>query len=164
VEDILPTVPYYVAVTAFDFGSPGAGLSALESDPLNNFVVEYPLLSADTVELYDLETYVYPNPYRLDGDYAAAGYENRDGSQPPDRSHRIHFANLPRRCTISIFSLDGDLVRTWEHDYPDGGPGSMHDSWDLISRNTQAVVSGIYYWVVDEPGGRSQIGKLVIIK
>jgi hypothetical protein len=39
----------------------------------------------------------------------------------------------------------------------------MHDSWDLITRNTQAVVSGVYYWTVEGADGRVQIGKLVII-
>jgi hypothetical protein len=163
-DDILPTVAYHVAVTAFDFGSPGAGLTALEGSPYNNMVAEYPQTSADTAEAYQLDVYVYPNPYRGDGNYALKGFENRDRSMPPARSRLIHFSNLPRVCTISIFSLDGDLVRRWEHNYPDGGPGSMHDTWDLISRNTQAVVSGIYYWTVEDKNGRTQIGKLVIIK
>jgi len=35
--------------------------------------------------------------------------------------------------------------------------------WDLISLNTQAVVSGIYLFSV-ESEGRVQIGKIVIVK
>jgi hypothetical protein len=35
--------------------------------------------------------------------------------------------------------------------------------WDLISRNVQAVTSGIYIWRVDSELG-TQTGKLVIIK
>jgi hypothetical protein len=35
--------------------------------------------------------------------------------------------------------------------------------WDLVTRNTQAVTSGIYIWRVDSRLG-SQVGKLVIIK
>jgi hypothetical protein len=99
----------------------------------------------------------------VDGDYSARGFENRNRNLPTERARRINFANLPRQCTISIYSLDGDLVRSWEHDYPEGGPASMHDSWDLITRNTQAAVSGLYYWVV-ESEDRTQIGKLVIIR
>jgi len=163
-DDILPTVPYYVAVTAFDFGSPGAGLTALETSPLSNMIMEYPLTASDSAAAEGSGAYVYPNPYVDDGDYAARGYENRDRSLAPDRARRIHFANLPHQCTITVYSLDGDLIRQWEHDYPEGGPGSMHDSWDLISRNTQAVVSGIYYWTVQDRQGNSQIGKLVIIR
>ncbi|MBN1212168.1 MAG: hypothetical protein JXA92_06275 [candidate division Zixibacteria bacterium] len=162
-EDILPTVPYYVSVTAFDFGSPNAGLDALETKPVNNMVIEYPLTPADTVEAKDLDVYVYPNPYRIDGNYYELGFEGRDSEYKiPDRMRRIHFANLPRVCKISIYSLDGDLIREIDHNYPQGGPGSMHDTWDLITRNTQRVVSGIYYYVV-ESETRTQIGKFVII-
>jgi len=161
--DILPTVPYYVSVTAFDFGSPKAGLDALETKPVNNMVIEYPLTAADTVEAKDLDVYVYPNPYRIDGNYYARGFEGRDAEYKiPDRMRRIHFANLPKVCKISIYSLDGDLIREIDHNYPDGGPGSMHDTWDLITRNTQRIVSGIYYYVV-ESETRTQIGKFVII-
>ena len=71
--------------------------------------------------------------------------------------------NLPRICTISIYSLDGDRVDRFEHNFPEGGPQAMHDEWDMITRNTQIPVSGLYYWVV-ESSTRTQIGKLVIIK
>jgi hypothetical protein len=33
----------------------------------------------------------------------------------------------------------------------------------MITRNTQRIVTGIYYWVVEEPNGNTQIGKFVII-
>ena len=36
-------------------------------------------------------------------------------------------------------------------------------AWDLISRNTQAVVSGIYLYSVESAQG-TQVGKFVIIK
>ena len=163
INDLLPTVPYYVAVTTFDFGSPISGLPALETIPINNMIAEYPQISVDTVEAYNLDAYVYPNPYRIDSDYDGRGFENRLGADPVERARRINFANLPRVCTISIYSIDGDLVRQIEHNEPDGGPQSMHESWDMISRNTQAVVSGLYYWVV-ESRERTQIGKLVIIR
>jgi hypothetical protein len=162
IEDIQPTVAYYVSVTAFDFGSPSSGLKALETDQVNNMIREYAQTPADTVEAYNLDAYVYPNPYIADGRYASRGYEDIRGTIP-DRSRRIHFANLPKVCKISIFSLDGDLVREIDHYYPDGGAESQHETWDLITRNTQAVESGIFYWVV-ESEGRTQIGKLLIIK
>lgn len=161
--NLLPTVPYYVAVTAFDFGSPSSGLASLETKPINNFVRELPLTPADSVEKHGLDAYVYPNPYRVDGAYSERGFENRYGSLIPERARLINFVNLPKVCTISIFSLDGDLVRQIDHNYPNGGPGSMHETWDLITRNTQAVVSGLYLWVI-ESDQRTQIGKLVVIK
>ncbi|MFZ5980247.1 MAG: hypothetical protein ACOYVF_06400 [Candidatus Zixiibacteriota bacterium] len=163
-ENILPTIAYYVSVTAFDFGSPIAGLKALETKPVNNMIVEYPLTPSDSVEAKNLDVYVYPNPYRIDGNYFEDGFEGRDDTYKiPDRIRRIHFANLPKVCKIYIFSLDGDLVRELDHNYPDGGPQSMHDTWDLITRNTQRAVTGIYYFVV-ESSTRTQIGKFVIIR
>jgi len=162
-ENVLPTVPYYMAVTAFDYGAPSSGLAPQETKPINNSIVEYPLDPVEAVEEEQLDVFIYPNPYRIDGDYSSRGFENRSRNLAPERARRINFANLPRQCTISIYSLDGDLVRSWKHDFPEGGATSMHDTWDLITRNTQAAVSGLYYWVV-ESEDRTQIGKLVIIR
>jgi hypothetical protein len=164
IDSLLPSVPYNVAVTCFDFGSPLVELTALETDPTNNTVVAYPQATADTVEAYGLDVYVYPNPYRIDGHYRALGFEGRlEPERPADRVRAIHFANLPAKCTISIYSLDGDLIKKIIHDKNPSGTLSSHNQWDLISHNNQAVVSGLYYYVV-ESEGRTQIGKLAIIK
>ena len=164
VDNLLPSISYCVAVTAFDFGSPSSGLEALETKPENNFIEEFPQHSPEEVLASELDVFVYPNPYRLDAGYAEAGFENRRRDIPdPERGRRVHFSNLPPVCTISIFSLDGDLIRQLDHNYPEAGPGSMHDSWDLITRNSQTVVSGLYYWVVESPE-RTQVGKLAIVK
>ncbi|MEA3296499.1 MAG: hypothetical protein U9R56_01385, partial [candidate division Zixibacteria bacterium] len=80
-----------------------------------------------------------------------------------ERARSICFVNLPPKCRISIFSLDGDLVRSMEHDEPEGSPIASVHRWDVISRNTESVVSGLYYWVVESEYG-NQIGKLVILK
>ncbi|MDZ4722638.1 MAG: hypothetical protein SGI97_01840 [candidate division Zixibacteria bacterium] len=162
-SDLLASIPYTIAVTAFDFGSPLVGLASLETSPTTNSITEYPQTSADTVEALDLDAYVYPNPYRSDGGYVEDGYESRRVNQTGDRSGRLHFANLPSVCTISIFSIDGDLIREIDHNFPDGGPSSMHETWDMVTRNTQKVVSGIYYFVV-ESRDKHQIGKFTIIR
>ena len=50
------------------------------------------------------------------------------------------------------------------HDRDPADPNSTHDTWDMITRNTQSVVSGLYYWTVENTEtGDVQIGKLVII-
>ena len=41
-------------------------------------------------------------------------------------------------------------------------PQSMHEIWDVITRNTQVPVSGIYYYSVESEYG-NQVGKIVII-
>ncbi len=164
IENLLPTVPYWVSVTAFDFGHPPKNLDALESYPRQN-MVEVMAVDQEPEVLAGgkLNVYCYPNPYRIDGNYRGRGLENRGNELPVSRSGTIYFANLPDRCTISIYTLDGDLVRRIEHDEPEGsGTASVH-RWNLITRNTMWVVSGLYYWVVESAYG-SQIGKLVIIK
>lgn len=171
IKNLLPTVPYFVSVTTFDFGSPIAGLKALETDPINNSIFEYPNLPVDSVLSNNLDIYVYPNPYLGDAQYRVRGLEGindfghrvSQGDRANDRVQRIHFANLPPYCTIKIFSLDGDLVRELLHDVDPSAPSASHDTWDLISRNTQLVVSGLYYWVV-ESNDRTQMGKMVIIR
>lgn len=165
ITDLLPTVPYWVNVTTFDYGSPTSGLAALETNPTVISKVTYPLESVDAVVDQGLKVFVYPNPYRVDSEYRAHGFEGRGlDKYDDDRVRRIHFANLPPKCTITIFSLDGDLVRQIEHDVAQSDPLANHDSWDLITRNTQTAVSGLYYWTVERPDGDTQIGKLVIIK
>jgi hypothetical protein len=152
-----------VAVTAFDYGSRKIALTSLESSPSLNAVQAYALPSSDGVEERGLSVIVYPNPYRIDGGYASAGYENRDRTKSAERARSIHFANLPKICTIRIFTLSGDLVDQIDHYCPEGGPESQHERWDLISRNTQAVVTGIYIYHVSSDMGE-QLGKFVVIK
>ncbi|MBD3402980.1 hypothetical protein GF420_08790 [candidate division GN15 bacterium] len=165
IDELLPTVPYYVSVTAFDFGSPAEGLAPLETSRTLTAVEAYPAGTSDQLgdELPDV--YIYPNPYRIDDDYIGKGYEGRNPRFfIPDRLRRIHFVNLPLRCTVRIFSLDGDLIREFEHDKSASDPTAHHNEWNLISRNTQMIVSGIYYWSVeDHETGRVQTGKLVVI-
>lgn len=163
-EDILPTIPYYVNVTALDHAHPELGLAGLEGDPAAFPKAVYPLPSSEVIAREDLKVFVYPNPYRGDADYRARHYEGRllDDIME-DRTRLIHFANLPRKCTISIFSLDGDLIRQLKHDVDPLDYLANHDTWNLINRNMQLVVSGLYYWVVEDENGNSQIGKLVVI-
>ena len=162
-ENIEPSRPYFVSVTAFDFGSRKIALSSLESARSLNVVEVYPLPSTEIVRNKGLSVQVFPNPYRIDAGYAAAGYENRDRTRSVERSRAIHFFNLPETCTIRIFTLAGDLVKRIDHNFPGGGPTAQEESWDLISRNTQSVVTGIYLYQVSSDMGE-QIGKIVIIK
>jgi hypothetical protein len=170
---LLPGQLYYIGVTAFDYGSPGE-LTSLETLPFRNYVAEYAANTNTVIEQQGLDVIVYPNPWRIDGNYQDEGFEGRDYVDGPnkghvvaqdaseDRTRSIHFLNLPNKCTIRIFTIDGDLVREIEHDYPKDTPRSMHERWDVISRNTQTAVSGIYYYSVESDYG-NQIGKIVII-
>jgi hypothetical protein len=159
IENLLPTVSYWINVTAFDYGSPISGLASLETSVTNGAQEVYAQSSWDDIQAEDLKVYVYPNPYRLDGDYLVRGFEGRvESDLPHDRTRTIHFANLPPLCIIRIFTIDGDLVREIRHN-----DGTTHGEWNMITRNTQMVVSGLYYWTVESANGEVQMGKLAII-
>jgi hypothetical protein len=158
--DAFPGEPLYFAVTAYDVGNPQTGLSSLEGSKQSNAVWVYAFDEPEVVEKKGSGVIVYPNPYRIDGSYYPE-YEKGDGNF----DKRLRFLNLPTQCTIRIYTLDGDLVRTLEHDKQEGDLNATYHYWDLVSRNTQAVVSGIYLFCVeDKKTGETQVGKFVIIK
>ncbi|MFH1686883.1 MAG: hypothetical protein ABIE70_05105 [bacterium] len=164
INDLLPNVPYWVSVSAFDFGHPPKDLEPLESAPIQN-AVEVFAADQGAAVLADghLNVYCYPNPYRIDGNYASRGLENRSDETWAERARAIWFANLPNECTVSIYTLDGDLVDRLEHNEPPGSGTASREAWDLINRNNEAIVTGLYYWVVESPYGQ-QIGKVAVIK
>lgn len=164
IEDLLPSVPYWVSVSAFDFGNPAKDLEPMESTPTVNAVEAFAVeTQPEVLENGSLNVHCYPNPYRIDAGYSARGFENRMDDRWGERARAIWFANLPDRCTISIYTLDGDLVERIEHDKPASSGTASIESWDLINRNHEIVMSGLYYWVVESSFG-AQIGKLAIIK
>ncbi len=150
--------------TAFDFGSPKFGLGPLETSIPLYAQKMYPLMDSVNYESEELQVFIYPNPYRIDAGYRERRYEARTREDRPEyRTRELNFENLPAKCTIGIYTLDGDLVREIYHDMPESDPNHTHDSWDMITRNTQEPVSGLYYWVIEASDGRTQIGKLVLI-
>lgn len=164
ITGLLPTVPYYVSVTAFDFGSPKVGLQPLESAKLLGLQSAYPASSVDQLDGTLPPVYIYPNPYRVDGGYRDGGWEGRGHPEKiNDRVRAIHFVNVPSKCTIRIHTLDGDLVRELRHDVDPSDPKANHATWDMINRNVQMIVSGLYYWSVEDENGKTQIGTLVVL-
>jgi hypothetical protein len=160
-DDLLPSVPWYFSVTAFDFGDPSHNIEPLESSPIANSVETWAISDASYVLREDLQVMVYPNPYIGDGSYIDAGYEDPNRTGFVDHERRIHFLNLPPSCTVRIYTISGDHVRDIEH------PGyySSNDSkltWDMRSSNNELVTSGIYLFVVESDWG-TQIGKIVVI-
>ncbi|MCP4633029.1 MAG: hypothetical protein GY855_08880 [candidate division Zixibacteria bacterium] len=167
---VLSSVPYFYSITAFDYGDPRTALSPLESSKAINMT---PVYAIDGFDKITDDVYVFPNPYILGpgGSYRADGWE--DLNLDPAYSQRIYFANIPPGdVIIRIFTLDGDLVDKIEitNNATNADNASWLEynsqpivSWDLISRNTQSIVSGLYMFSVDSDRGR-QIGKFVIIK
>lgn len=160
VSNLSETVGMYFAVTAYDYGNPVTNLSPLESSPTINAIYTYAIAEAGQSD----KVYVYPNPYKITdvGYYLDQRYEDPDQSGNTQLDRRIWFSGFSAKSTIRIFTLDGDLVRQLEYDPAVNSNPVI--SWDLISRNTQAVVSGIYIYAIESDNGYKQLGKIAIIK
>jgi hypothetical protein len=164
IPNLLPTMQYFVNVTAFDYGDPNSKTEPLESSKNLNIRTAYALGDSSQLASTLPPVYIYPNPYYGDGRYRNAGYEGRGDERIDDRVRRIHFVNVPAKCTVRILTLDGDLVKEIPHDYAPTDGLAHHETWDMINKNTQTVTSGLYYWSVEGEDGKVQIGKLVIIR
>lgn len=89
---------------------------------------------------------VVPNPY-----YGYTGYErNRLDT-------RVKFTNLPNRATITIYSLDGTLIRKIEHVNSEATTQGYED-WDIRNMKGLQIASGMYLIHVKAEG----IGETVI--
>ena len=124
----------------------------IQSEPGNNFQVTMPAPMAQTAEMrarMGSNIYVFPNPATRE---ALAEFQKQPSSLDDPTGERIMFTNLPAAVnTITIYTAGGDLVDTVYHDGNNDG-GSV--SWNLVSRNGQEVVSGIYLYVVRSDDGQ----------
>jgi endo-alpha-1,4-polygalactosaminidase (GH114 family) len=75
----------------------------------------------------------------------------------------VKFIHLPRRCTIRVFTLSGDLITTIDYEAPPDQPDKGEVSWNLLSASNRALASGVYVYAVESDFGR-QIGKFVLIR
>ncbi|TMQ72724.1 MAG: hypothetical protein E6K80_01995 [Candidatus Eisenbacteria bacterium] len=159
---------YFAAVTSYDTGDPN--IESLESGFAQNEVMA---VTGPAPGERGGGVTVFPNPYRVEASWDR-------GAQA--RDHYLWFSNLPQQCTLQIFTLAGDLVFTTDFDGAtyDGSnargiftPGTGIRSvlsgttygWDLITRQGQAVASGLYLWAVrDKRTGARQTGKVLIVK
>lgn len=159
--------PVFMAVTAYDNGYPPANLGSLESSIFANSVLVRPASPPDGTA--EKKVRAVPNPYKITADYrdqwALGGWE-ADPQSWTEFDRRMAFTNLPGKCTVRIFTIAGDLVQTIPFE-PEDESEDTFVFWDLISRNGQAVVSGIYLFAVEphaETGGDTEVGKFVILK
>ncbi len=90
---------------------------------------------------------IVPNPY-----IAHASWETKEGIR------KIQFTHLPDVCTIRIYTLAGDLVKTIEHD-----DGTGTEDWDMLSLNQQGIATGVYFYHVQSKYGE-KMGKFAVIK
>lgn len=102
------------------------------------------------------EISVVPNPY-----IAAASWEKRNLNSTGRGERRIDFINLPSQCTIRIYTVAGQLVKTL---YKDSSPTDGTISWNLVSDDGMDVSYGLYLYHVEAPEIGTHIGRFAIIK
>jgi hypothetical protein len=73
----------------------------------------------------------------------------------------MEFRNLPRRCSIRIFTINGELVKELNHD---GNINKGYLSWDLRTKDNLEVAPGLYIFHVESSEIDPYIGKFAIIK
>jgi hypothetical protein len=164
---------YFYSVTATDHARLPAGNdqnidlpvgTGLGGDPSSSFAHTTPGSVAQTAEQRardGLNIYVYPNPATRD---ALEEYQEFYPSGDDPTGVRVTFTNLPRaRNKVSIYTVSGDLVQSLNHD---GSDGVGHISWNLMSRNGQEIVSGIYLYTVESDDSRFEdyVGKFVVVR
>ena len=163
---------YYAAVTAYDIGD--TQIESLESGITQNLLQSVPAPSP--AEAAGRKVTVFPNPYKVEAAWDAGALV---------RDHYLWFANLPERCTIRIYTLSGDLVKSFAFDGATydgssarglfnpgaetalGAPtlsGSLY-AWDLITDQGQAAASGLYLFAIEDAvSGEVQRGKFLVLK
>ena len=91
---------------------------------------------------------VVPNPYY-----------NYNPLESDQFDRIIKFINLPpKRCTIKIFNIAGDLIREMVKD----DISAAEYIWDVSTQNGLPVASGIYVWYIEADGLGSTFGKLIV--
>ncbi len=113
--------------------------------------------TVNTIATNQLENiYVVPDPY-----VASASWEKPLNYSSGRGERRIDFVNLPKKCTIRIFTMSGKLVKTIERD-TQNNVGA--ESWDLTTDDGLTVAFGVYIYHVDAAAIGTKIGKFSLIK
>ena len=115
----------------------------------------HPMSFTDTTEKLNVKA--VPNPYLVRNEW--------------ERHHdfrKLKFINLPNHCTIYIYNLAGDLIKTLTHDATKPNIGGLpnqyggDEDWDLLNTSRQKPAPGVYVFYVDSPEGK-QTGKFALI-
>ncbi len=92
---------------------------------------------------------VVPNPYYAYSDYETTQLDNK-----------VKITNLPRTCSISIYTMEGRLIRKFSKD-----DDVTYLDWDLKNKSNISISSGMYLIHVDVPGvGEHTIKMLAVMR
>lgn len=123
-----------------------------EGFPLYQFSFDNPSVTGDSERLVSVidNINIVPNPY-----YAYSEYETGK------RDNRVKITNLPERCEITIFNMQGALVRNFIKDDP-----LTSVDWDLRNHQGIPIAGGMYIIhvkieVPDENGNMVEYEKIL---
>jgi hypothetical protein len=89
---------------------------------------------------------VVPNPYNAYSEYETGKLDTR-----------IKITNLPEKCFIRIYNVQGRLVKSYDKDSP-----VTYLDWNLNNHANIAVASGVYLIYIDVPGIGERILKAFV--
>ena len=125
------------------------------NEPYKSTLGALPVYEFNTADIYAIsnsqaiakenldKTNIVPNPY-----YGFSEYEQNK------LSNEIKITNLPKTCTVEVYTLDGTLVKILRKDNDD----RTSIAWDLKNEQGITVASGLYIFHVNAPG----IGEKII--
>jgi hypothetical protein len=149
-EKAEPNIPYRYCVTSIDTARNESAMTGYSYYPV----------AADPNPSNNLNTVlVVPNPFRQ-----VSGFNDQSENK------RLAFLNIPSKCTIRIYTLALDLIRTLEHTQDSGLQtwGSAQTKDYMLTDFAQNVMPGIYIYHIEShvPGheGETSVGKFAIIK
>jgi hypothetical protein len=152
-SSVTPGIQYFYYVVAYDDGSQNwqdTGVS-LESGRwycwtgwAPNGVQPKTEAITDASKLNKIR--VVPNPY------SAAG------KKYPGEMDKIVFTGLPGKCTIRIYSSNGNFVHKIEHN-----DGAGKEDWDLRTEFNQYIVSDVYIYTVESDMGK-YVDKFIVVR
>lgn len=106
-------------------------------------------VAASALALDNVKIVVRPNPYK------------RVAFHDVGAQHKILFANLPARATITILDLAGQIIDRIDYSAPSAEDGTFF--WDMFSKDGTEVSNGMYIWVVEHERGVEK-GMLAILR
>ncbi len=151
------TFNYILNFDTTSAAAPGDRIQIITNHPITSadaFEISTTKFSTASISRNDLKITAVPNPYVVSSYYET----NKFGIKK-----EVQFHHLPPLCTIRIFNIAGDLVRTIVHDAAAAAQPTIA-SWDLQSYNGQEVAFGIYIFHVEVAGVGEYIGKLALLK
>ena len=100
---------------------------------------------------------VVPNPYVAASNFYESAYERL-----------LQFTHLPETYVITIYTITGEIVFSFDQDDWGSEPGKGSHWWNLRTINKQEVSPGLYIYTVeakDNSGNEiKHIGKFAVIR